>query len=191
MAIRLAPAALAAVTIGCICGGARADSPAAVRKTLDQVYKRRDTAAEKKDVKGALSSLAPDFVFVSKDGQKGDVKLLKRRLTPLFALMQNVKSKSEIQKLTLKGNAATATVRQHLEMLILNQQTQQPQRFVADATSDDLWTKTGAGWLQKRMTTTRETAMLDGKSVDQQLNLHNDTGHPTPPARRHSAKRNG
>ena len=150
---------------------AAAQSAAAARNAIQQAYNKRDVAAGKKDIQGSLSTVAPDFVFVTKDGQKGDVKLLKRRLTPLFSLMQSVKSHTEIQKLTVKGSTATAIVKQHLEMLVVNPQTQIPQKFIADATSEDIWSKAGAGWLQKRMTNKSETATLDGKSVDEQLKL--------------------
>lgn len=150
---------------------AYADVSADARKTIQGLYDKRDSAAQKKDIQGTLAALSPDFVFVAKDGQKGDAKLLKRRLTPLFTLMQSVKSKSGIQKFALKGKEATATVKQHLEMLVVNPQTQVPQKFVADATSEDIWTKTGSGWLQKRMTTRAEKAVLDGKSVEDQLNI--------------------
>jgi hypothetical protein len=157
-------------------GSARADSAADVKKNLQQIYNKRDAAREKKDIQGSLSALAPNFVFVAKDGQKGDIKLLKRRLTPLFTFMQSVKSKSDIQKLALKGKEATATVKQHLDMLVVDPQTQQPRKFSLDATSEDLWTKTASGWLQKRLTTKSETAILDGKSVADQLKLN---GKPT------------
>src|SRR5690349_15431189 len=101
-----------------------ADTTADAKKSLQGLYSKRDAAAEKKDVSASLSTLAPDFVYVSLDGQKGDAKLLKRRLTPLFSMVQSVKSKSAVQKLALKGNVATATVKQHLEMLVLDPQTQ-------------------------------------------------------------------
>ena len=152
-------------------GPAQADAATDVKKTLQTIYNKRDVATQKKDVSGSLSTLAPDFVYVAKDGQKGDVKLLKRRLTPLFALMLEVKAKSDVQKLTVKGKQATATVKQHLEMLVVNPQTQQPQRFIANATSEDLWTKTGSGWLQKRMTTKTETAALDGRAINERIKL--------------------
>src|SRR6266853_385125 len=100
-------------------GVAQVDTGSAAKKSIQGLYSRRDAAAEKKDVNTTLSTLAPDFVYVSLDGQQGDAKLLKRRLTPLFTMMQSVKSTSEIQKLTLKGKVATATVKQHLEMLVL------------------------------------------------------------------------
>jgi hypothetical protein len=151
---------------------ARADSTADVQKNLQQIYNKRDAAREKKDIQGSLSALTPNFVFVSTDGQKGDAKLLKQKLSPLFAFMQSVKSKSDIQKLALKGKEATATVKQHLDMLVVDPQTQQPRKFSLDATSEDLWTKTPSGWLQKRLTTKTEKAMLDGKSIADQLKLN-------------------
>lgn len=167
---------------------ARADAASDARKAIQAVYAKRDAAEQKKDIDGSLSALTPDFVFVAKDGQKGDAKLLKRRLTPLVTLMQSVKSKSEITKFALKGKQATATVKAHLEMLVVDPQTQVPQKLVADATSEDLWTKTTAGWLQKKMTTRTETATLDGKSVEDQIKLNGNSAKPGGATKKKSGK---
>ena len=183
-AIMLAPGGVASVC-------AQADTAADARKMIQAVYTKRDAAEQKKDLEGSLSSLAPDFVFEAKDGQRGDAKLLKRRLTPLIMLMQSVKSKSEITKFAFKGKDAKATVKAHLEMLVLNPQTQVPQRVVADATSEDLWTKTATGWLQKKMTTKSETASLNGKSISEQLDLNGKPGKPGGSPKNKSAKKAG
>ncbi len=168
---------------------AHADAAADARRAIQAVYTKRDAAEQKKDIDGSLSALAPDFVYVAKDGQKGDAKLLKRRLTPLISLMQSVKSKSVITKFALKGKVAAATVKSHVEMLVVNPQTQVPQKVVADATSEDLWTKTGSGWLQKKMTTKTETASLDGKSIDDQLRLNGKPGKSGGSPKMKSAKK--
>ena len=89
--------------------------------------------------------------------------------------MQNVKAKSQVQKFAVNGKNATATVKQHIEMLVVNGQSQMPQKFVADETSEDLWTKTASGWLQTRMKTLSETAALDGKTINERVNLADGT----------------
>ena len=151
--------------------GARADATADARKAIQAAYTKRDAAEARKDMEGSMSSMAPDFVFISKEGQKGDMALLKRRMAPAFAMMQSVKSRSQVQSVSVKGKEATASVKSHMEMLILNPQTQVPQKIVVDATSVDLWTKTASGWLQKRMVAKSESGTLDGKSITSQLNL--------------------
>jgi hypothetical protein len=163
---------LAALTVGY---AAHADAASDARKTITALYMKRDAAEQKKDIQGSLSALAPNFVFITKDGQKGDAKLLKRRISPVFALMQNVKAKSQIQKFAVKGKNATLTVKQHIEMLIVNTQSQAPQKFAADETSEDLWTRGASGWLQTRMKTITETAALDGKTVTERVNLADGT----------------
>ncbi len=168
--------------------GARADAAADARKSITAVYAKRDAAAQKKDIEGSLSALAPDFVFVAKDGQKGDAKLLKRRLTPLLSLVQSLKSRTAITKFALKENQATATAKSHVEMLVLNPQTQVPQRLAADGTSEDVWTKTGSGWLQKRMKTLTETASLDGKSVGEAMKQSGQPGKGATPKNKGAKK---
>jgi hypothetical protein len=157
-----------------------ADAAADTKKEIQKLYMKRDAAAQKKDVNGALSAYSPDFVYIAKDGQKGGLKVLKKKLIPLFALMQSVKATTAVQSFALKGKDATATVKEHLEMLVVNPNTQVPQKFVADAVSEDLWTKTGQGWLQKRSKTKTEKASLDGKSIDDKLDLSEKpaAGHP-------------
>src|SRR5258708_7164158 len=191
MVIRRLLAAAWILAPGCTVLAAHADTATDARKTIQAVYTKRDAAEQKKDIDGSLSALAPDFVFVAKDGQKGDAKLLKRRLTPLISLMQSVKSKSEITRFALKGKNVTATVKSHIEMLVLNPQTQVPQKLVADGTSEDLWIKTGSGWLQKRMTTKTEKAVLDGKSIDDQLKLSDKPGKPGGSPKNKSPKKTG
>jgi hypothetical protein len=155
--------------------GANADEAADARKAIASLYAKRDAAEQKKDLEGSFSALSPNFVFITKDGQKGDAKLLKRRISPIFAMMQNVKAKSQIQKFSVKGKNATVVVKQHIEMLIVNTQTQMPQKFAADETSEDLWSKTASGWLQTRMKTITETASLDGKTINERVNLADGT----------------
>ena len=179
MQIRPILAVVAALAAGLsLQAGAGADTAGDAKKALQVIYAKRDAAEAKKDLEGSLTGYAPDFVFVSPDGQKGDMKLLKRRLAPIFALMQTVKAKTQVQSVVVKGKDAAATVKTHLEMLILNPQTQMPQKVAADAVSLDTWGKTSSGWLQKRMATKSETATLDGKLVRQQLRLNGDGAKP-------------
>jgi hypothetical protein len=166
-----APVVLAASFMAAVQPAARSDASSDVKKALQTVYAKRDSAIEKKDIQGSLSMIAPDFIFVAKDGQKGDARVVKQRLTPLLALVQSVKSRSLIQRFVLKGKQATVLLKQHLEMMLVNPETQAPQKFAADATSEDLWVKSGSRWLQRRRTTKSEMAVLAGRKIDDRINL--------------------
>ena len=171
--------------------GARADAAADARKSIQAIYAKRDAAEHKKDVNGSLISLGPNFVYVTKDGQKGDAALLKRQIAPVIQFMQSVDAKSEITKFSIKGKEATAIVKAHLEMLVLDPQTQAPQKIVGVVTSEDLWTKTDSGWLQKKMSTKSQTATLNGKSIDDQINLKGKPAKSGGSPKNKSAKKNG
>ncbi len=162
---------------------AEAESAAGVKRLVQAAYARRDSAAQNKDLNGSLATVTPDFVFISRDGQKGDSKLLKRRLTPLFAMVQSLKAKSELLKFAVRRGQADATVKQHLEMYVINPQTQTPQKYVVDAISEDLWIRTRSGWFQKRMTAKAESATMNGKRIDDRMQLspgpHQRTGQVT------------
>src|SRR5690242_19314984 len=109
----------------------RAETSSDAKKAIQSAYVKRDAAAQKKDINGALTAYSPDFVYIAKDGQKGDLKVLKKKLIPLFALMQSVKATTAVQSFAMKGKDATATVKEHLEMLVVNPNTQVPQKFIA------------------------------------------------------------
>lgn len=188
---RVAAAALLFVFGVSVQIGARADAAADARKSIQAIYVKRDAAEHKKDINGSLISLAPNFVYVTKDGQKGDAGLLKRQVAPVIQFMQSVNAKSEITKFTIKGKEATAIVKSHLEMLVLDPQTQAPQKIVGDVTSEDLWTKTGSGWLQKKMTTKSQTAALNGKSIDAKIDLKGQPAKSGGSTKTKSAKKNG
>ena len=144
---------------------ASADSSAFVKKTLTTLYEKRDAAASKKDIKGAVTSFSPDFVYVSKEGQKGDLKTLQQRIFAYISLMKTVKVKSVIQTIVVKGKTAKVTVKDHLDMSITNDKTGKTTKVTADQFSEDQWEKGGKGWLQKRMTVKKEAAMMDGKPI--------------------------
>ena len=192
MVIRRILAVTAILALGCLVrAGARADASADAKKTIAAIYAKRDAAEQKKDIDGSMSAVTPDFVYVTKDGQKGDAATLKRQMTPLVSFMQSIKSKSAITKFVLKGKEAVATVKSHLEMLVMNPQTQAPQKVIADGLSEDLWTKTGKGWLQKKMVTKSQTATVDGKAIDTQVKLNGKSAKPAAAPKNKSARKTG
>lgn len=165
----LGTAAVLAISV-CVTA-AHADSSSDARKAVTSVYRKRDAAAAKRDLKSTLATTTPDFVYVAKDGQKGDLKALKKRLGSVFALTQSLKSVSTVKSFSVHGKEAIATANWRLSIVAMDPQTQLPRHFDAESTSEDVWVKTGTGWLQKRMTVKQERASLDGKPIDEQLDL--------------------
>ena len=143
-----------------------ADTSVAVKKSLTTLYGKRDVAVSKKDVKAATADFSPEFIYVSKDGQKGDLKTLQKRIFAYVTFMKTVKVKSVIQSISVKGKMAKVVVKDHLDMTILNEKTMKTTKVTADQISEDEWEKSEKGWLQKRMTVKKEAAMMDGKPLN-------------------------
>ncbi len=147
-------------------GSAHSDTAVIAKKSLNGLYEKRNVALGKKDLKSAAISYSPDFIFVSKEGAKGDLKTLQKKLFVYIAFMKTVKVKTSILNCSLKGKVAALTVKYHLDLTIENSETKKIQNVVADEVSDDLWEKSAGGWLQKRMTVKKEAALIDGKPID-------------------------
>lgn len=154
---------------------ARADSSAVARKAIEAQYAKRSSAASKKDLKGMMSSCTPDFVYVTQKGEKGDVNLLKRRLSTLFAVAQTVKASSTIQTFSLHGKEASLKMKTHIVSEFMNPDTQQPAKLIADDSSEDTWIKTAKGWFIKREKSLSDKITVNGKSVKSGLQLDNKT----------------
>ena len=169
MRMRIGPIATALAAAGMMLVGvviAKADSSGDARKAIQLMYQKRDAAAQKRDLKATLATAGSDFVFVSKDGQKGDIKELKKRLSTLYVMTQSLKSSSAIKKFAIKGKQAVVTSSWRLTVVAMDPQTQLPRHFEAESTSEDVWAKGPTGWLEQRMTIKQERATLDGKPLD-------------------------
>jgi hypothetical protein len=164
-------AVLAMVLIPCLlsAGGVNADAVTEARKAVQSIYDKRNAAVAAKDLKGILSNCTPDFVYIAKDGQKGGLSVLKKRLLPLLSLAQKPKVTTTRQKFTLKGKEVTTVVKTHIESLFFSPTSQTPSKMVVDDTSEDVWIQSEKGWLQKRKKSLSDVMTIDGKPV--QLNL--------------------
>ena len=145
---------------------ANSDTVVAAKQSLNGLYEKRNVALGKKDLKSAAISYSPDFIFVSKEGVKGDLKTLQKKLFVYITFMKTVKVKTSIVNCSLKGKGATLTVKYHLDLTIENSETKKIQKVVADEVSEDIWEKSAGGWLQKRMTVKKEAALIDGKPIE-------------------------
>jgi ketosteroid isomerase-like protein len=144
---------------------AHADPTADARKAMQTVYDKVAAAMAKKDMNGVMAYFTPDFQQIGPDGRKATLAEMKQMIQMQMQMMQNPKMKTTIQKFSLKGKEAKATVKQHFAASIVNPQTSKVIKVASDETSDDTWVKTARGWqLRKSVTlTSRQTA--DGKPI--------------------------
>ena len=132
-----------------VCGIARADTPAQARKAIEGNYAKIAAALGRRDVDATFAFETPDYVAVSKKGQKltrDQAHQMMRQIT--FA--QAVKARTSVLAFSLSGNTATAKHRTHIDATIGNPQTNQTGKVTVDAVSSDTWVKTGGRWLLKR-----------------------------------------
>ena len=157
---------------------ALADQVSDAQKAVQAVYDKRNAAATARDPKGVLVDCTPDFVYITKEGQKGNLGVLKKRLIPLMSMAQNLKVTTARQTFTLKGREATSTVKTHLECTFVGLDPQKPSKLILDDTSEDVWIKTSKGWMQRRKKSIFDVTKLDGKVVNTTIDLTKD---PVPP----------
>jgi hypothetical protein len=165
---------VAAAVLAASWTGARADADALAdaRKGVQAVYDSRNAAAAKKDPKGILAGCTPDFVYVTNEGQKGDLTLLTKKLVPLLAMAKTLKATTTRQKFILRGNEAVSTVKTHIECMFIAFDVNQPSRLVLDDTSEDTWVNGSKGWLQKKKRSIADVSTLDGKPTNAKIDLH-------------------
>jgi ketosteroid isomerase-like protein len=146
-------------------GVAQADATSDARKAIQAIYNKIDGAVARRDFKGAFASHAPDYYYIDAKGRKLTLAQL-RRVTPrILDAMRTYKSKTTLQKLTLKGNTASVVSRDHTEATFVNPQTQKNARVVVDSVLHETWIKSKQGWLRKSARNVSSRQQLDGRVI--------------------------
>lgn len=157
--------ALTALLGGSCLAPVMADATADAKKEIQALYDKMDAAAAKKDVKGMTASLDPNYVAVSASGQKMTLQQMKGQMTQLMAMLKEIKTKTVIQKITLKGKTATVNSKQSLTSTGTNPQSQQPMKIEVQDTSTNTWVKSGATWKLKETKSLSTKQFLNGKPI--------------------------
>jgi ketosteroid isomerase-like protein len=148
-----------------LAASAHADTTADARKAVQTAYSRESAAVMKKDIKSMFAAYAPDFVQTSPQGQAMTMAQIKQMAPQLMAMAKNIKDKIVIEKFSVKGSHATATVDRRTELTMLNPQTHQPAKIVLTAKSEDTWLKNGKGWTLKKSKEFADAQTVNGKPV--------------------------
>ena len=161
---RLFAPALAGLAL--CCATLHADPAADARRAIQSAYNASSAAATRRDAAGTLAHFTPDGVSMDTKGHAIPIAQERQTVTSLFAAAQSITARTTIQKFSLdRPGQATATVREHSVLTLVNPQTQQPARLVVDDTARDLWVKTAKGWRQKRSTDLTYTSTLNGQPL--------------------------
>lgn len=144
--------------------GAMADATADAKKAIQAAYNAGNAATGKKDMNKMFANDSPDFVAV-RNGQTITLAQAKAAVKQFFPAVKSIKDVSVVQKIKLKGNEATVTVKEHGDMVMANPQTKKTMKISVDSVSEDVWTKSGGAWLRKRSKSISEHVTSDGKPV--------------------------
>jgi|GEM_PF-1843633 len=137
----------------------------ATRKAIQARYDVSDVALNKKDVTGALAIYTPDRAYVDKKARITALPAVKQQMTALVAAVTTLKANSRILTIKVKGADADVSVKEHVIITITDPKTKAVTLVVLDNVSTDVWTKTGATWLQKHSTLVSQSATQNGKAV--------------------------
>lgn len=130
-------------------GPGRAED-AAVRGQIEAQMARFQKAFRNKELAAMRSITTPDFTMKSPDGT---VSSRKEAESVIAAEMKSIRSIKEwtlkIERLTVKGNVATAIVSERMVAQVANP-LGKDRLSVANARMRETWIKTSAGWRYKR-----------------------------------------
>jgi len=141
----------------------QADKTADAKKAIQAAIDRENAALKKKDLAGLTATLAPGFVQTDNKGRQHTREQTVAMMQQILPIAQKLDAKSTVTKIVLKGDQATATVKEHADITVMNPQTKRTARLVTDSVEEGVWQNTGGKWLRKSSRTLKHQATLDGK----------------------------
>lgn len=125
-----------------------AQDTASVQKAIQAQYEKRNAAAKKKDVTGALSINTPDFVALDPTGTKRTLTQLRPLLSEAFANTSSYLVTTQIKSVKLTGNKATVNTNDTAKLTSKNNKVEEVTRAY-----EDIWVKQGTQWLRQQSRT--------------------------------------
>ncbi|MCX6379749.1 MAG: hypothetical protein NT023_09795 [Armatimonadetes bacterium] len=146
-------------------GTAKADDTASVKKTIQAIYAKVAAAAAKKDAKGMMIHLAPDYEETTLEGTVVKMPAIKTNMQNVMEKVKSLNISVVISKLTLKGDKATVINKDTVNMVATNPQTKKEMKIVLEETNEAQWEKRGGAWLVKSSKTLSMKQVVDGKEI--------------------------
>jgi ketosteroid isomerase-like protein len=114
---------------------------------IEQVYQQMAAAVERKDVNALVTHYSPSYTIITSSGKTVNLEQARTSMQADFATLTAITYSSEIEDLTLTGDKAVVTVRQHSERTRFNPILQREDIRKQDSRSEDTWVKSGGQWL--------------------------------------------
>ena len=161
------PRFLLPLGLACACfapmSRAHADTAAQARKIIQAAYDKENGAVAKKDINGAFSTVAPDFMAGDTQGHQASLRDLKPQMQTVFQSSSTIKATTVITKFNFKGNQATVTVKNRTLMNLKAPKGGKPAKATVDSEEEDLWVKNGTRWERRIATVLSQTMTKNGK----------------------------
>jgi ketosteroid isomerase-like protein len=133
----------------CLPATCRADNDA-VRKQIEAQIARFQAAFRKKDIAAMRNITTPDFTLKSRDGTVSTRREANAALVVEMKSIKSIKSWTiKIEKLTVKGNVATAIVSERMVASVADRYLKE-RETLNTGRMKETWVKTAAGWSYKR-----------------------------------------
>ena len=144
---------------------ASADPGGDARKTITAAYAAENRAVENKDAKSMFASYSSDYSQTTKRGERLNLEGIKQVVPKILQAATKITDKTTVQKFSVKGNKAFATVVRHTNISIVNPRTHKPMTEIDDVVSVDTWVKSGTAWKLKMSQEKSEQQTIDGKPL--------------------------
>lgn len=135
-----------ALTLNAAALPAALSAPASVQSALNSAYAAQNKAAEDKNIEGFMNTLAPDFTGKTPQGQSLNRAQVRQSMTTLFANATHLSGQTTIQTVTVKGDKAYLTVKEHDVLVATNPRNQQIMTIVDDDVDADVWRNVNGTW---------------------------------------------
>ena len=133
-----------------ISGAASADTPAQARKKITALYAKEAAAFARKDAEGVVANYAPDFVSVSRDGERASREQRLYVQQQLCAQLEKARLRIQIIHFSFSGQTATARVKRHFIFIGEGSEPLKKRSGTGDQVTDELWIKQDGKWMIKQ-----------------------------------------
>lgn len=151
--------------VGSLAVVAVAASVADVRKDLEAVYARLNSAMLKKDVSTVIGLCTKEFVYTTQSGENLTRGRMEDQLkAQMRAIKKVVTVTIKIDKVTQKGAEVVARTTGVFEAdIMLSPDAKKASRLKSTSVTDDTWVQSAGKWMLKKVKAVKETSTLDGK----------------------------
>lgn len=146
-----------------VAGSGYAETKSEVRKTIQASYDRQNAAISRKDAKGSLAALAPNWTGRFKNSETYTYTQALQGAYNICATASTISAKTTIRSFQLRDPRAIVTVSQKNLFVLTKSQTQETVRVTNDDVNRDVWMRTPAGWRIQTSTRLVVRSSVNGK----------------------------